>query len=199
MAVHFCAVRVIKHTQLAGQRSELGRAAPLLAPINIGKGAGPIQRCKLRQARLDKGPVKAGVVGDHQICTFDHGQHLGLVQRLTAQHLVGDAGDDGDLRGHGHAGVFQAVIDLHRTDRLAGGQIHRDAQQRQLNHLVARSVEPGGFGVEHQQRSDRAGGRRKHQPGHQAAQHAVVRVRLQVAGHGFSAAIGRSVRGRCAG
>ena len=199
MAVHFGAVRVIKHTQLTGQGGELGRAAPLLAPVNVGKGAGPVQRRKLRQARLDKRPVKAGVVGDHQISTFQHGQDPGFIQRLTAQHVVGDAGDDGDLRGHGHAGVFQAVIDLHRTHRLAGGQVYRDTQQRQLNHLVARGIEPGGFGVEHQQRSDRAGGRRKHQPGHQTAQHAVVRVRLQGAGHGFSAALGRSVGGICMG
>ena len=126
MAIHFGAVGVVKQAQCQRQIFQLGRAAALLFPIDLGKRAGPRQVFELGHARFTKRAVKAGVVGNHQIHIAQQLRNARLVQALALHHGRGDAGNFLNLRRDGDARIFQAVVHLHRTHRQASGAVDID-------------------------------------------------------------------------
>lgn len=100
-------MRVVKPAQLQGQGAELGRVAALALPVDVGKGASPVELGKGRQARLDKRAVKSGVVGNHQLRAGQQLGHARLVQALATQHVVADAGELLHFCGQRRAWVFR--------------------------------------------------------------------------------------------
>ena len=93
-------------------------------------------------------------------------------------------------------GVFQFVKHLYAALRQACGGVPGKAQQRQLDDAVFGGVQPGGFGVEHQhlQRRRLIVAWRPLQLRLQAAQHAVVRVLLQLLRQCFGGLLRRGYR-----
>ena len=189
VAIDLCAVRVVKPARLAGQKLQLGRAAALGFPVHAGEGTGPGFVGKHRPTRLHKGSVKGGVVRHDHVGRAHQRLDLRIVDALAAHVVVGDAGDLGDLRGDGFAGVFKRLKHRDRPHRQARGRVHQDREHGQLDDALLAAVQTGRLGVEHQHtlRLRARGHGPVVQARHQAAQDLEVGVGLQGRGHGLGA------------
>ncbi len=185
VAVHQGAVGVVKPAAFVGQEFELGRAAALPFPVDTGKGAVPGAGGEHGQAGFDKGTVEPGVVRDDEVGGLHEFGHADVVDALATHHAVVDAGDLGDGGRDGLARVFEGFVGGHGADGLAGGGVDQHAEHGQLDDAFVFGVQPGGFGVEHDD-ALRAAGRRSAPivARHQAAQDFVVGVRVERLGHG---------------
>ena len=117
--------------------------------LRHGQGV-DIGRLKLDAAPLGRCPQKAdikgvGVVG-HQnaaICKLQKGfQRLGSSLGASVHHLVGDAGQLGDLGGDGLAGLDKGVKLLHHL-------AVPDDDRADLGQVLHTGVKAGGLGIKH--------------------------------------------------
>jgi hypothetical protein len=67
MAIVDCAMSVVEIPDVGQEITELGSAEAVLAPVDLGLGAGPVLMLEDWRQPLRKLPVKGGVMGDDDV------------------------------------------------------------------------------------------------------------------------------------
>src|SRR6266851_6068855 len=81
-------------------------------PGNLFQRASEVLVGKCRDARFKKSAIEARVVADHQTHAVHDARDAGLIDPLTANHVVANAGQAHDFRRYGYLWVFEALIPI---------------------------------------------------------------------------------------
>src|SRR6266404_57261 len=76
-------------------------------PVDIGMAARPVFRGEGGKPSLQEAPVERGVVSDNEHSPPEQILDHSIINALTGDHLIGNAGNVGDLRRDRKAGAFE--------------------------------------------------------------------------------------------
>ena len=124
-------------------------------PIHLRVGATPRLMFESLASAFQKLPIKACIMGEDEIGTFDKRSHLCPINRLASHHLIRDARDLGDL---GRDRIFGLLQSVERFFHLADAPLALigERHHRKFDNLVTRSIKPGRFNIDKKRGADGA-------------------------------------------
>src|SRR5215203_671640 len=109
MAILNGPVALVEPAALGQEVPELRSFKAEPAPGDLRVGAGPGLDLEAPRQALTEGAIEAGIVRDDQVSSLDELLDRRKIERLAGNHVRCDAGQAGDLRADGHAGLAQTV------------------------------------------------------------------------------------------
>jgi hypothetical protein len=103
------AMPVVEETERVGDEFERRRADALGFPVNIGMTACPMFRGEGGEPSLQETAVERGVVGDDEHYPPEQIVDGSIINAVTRDHLVGNAGNVRDFWWDREAGIFEPL------------------------------------------------------------------------------------------
>ena len=88
---------VMEEPRLPDEITEFVALESVIGPADFRHRAGPWFRDERWRQTLAKWPVETGIVRNDEIGRFDKSIEGAEIDRLSSYHLIGDAGETGDL------------------------------------------------------------------------------------------------------